>query len=44
MTINGPAPIMLAFFMNTAMDQQTGEASSPEEKRPPAGLGGANRA
>lgn len=23
MTINGPAPIMLAFFMNTAIDQQT---------------------
>ena len=22
MTINGPAPIMLAFFMNTAIDQQ----------------------
>ena len=22
MTINGPAPMMLAFFMNTAVDQQ----------------------
>ena len=22
MTINGPAPIILAFFMNTAIDQQ----------------------
>lgn len=39
MTVNGPAPMMLAFFMNAAMDQQiqkfTGEkghAPSPEEE------------
>jgi methylmalonyl-CoA mutase len=38
MTINGPAPIILAMFMNTAIDQQvdkftetTGKAPTPEE-------------
>ncbi|HEY8378334.1 MAG TPA: methylmalonyl-CoA mutase family protein, partial [Nannocystis sp.] len=38
MTINGPAPIILAFFMNTAIDQQVereearlGRALTPEE-------------
>ncbi len=38
MTINGPAPIMLAMFLNTAIDQQrerftaeNGRAASPEE-------------
>ncbi len=38
MTINGPAPIMLAMFLNTAIDQQvekhmleTGQAPTPEE-------------
>ncbi|MGC0343019.1 fused isobutyryl-CoA mutase/GTPase IcmF [Streptomyces sp. SLBN-8D4] len=38
MTINGPAPAVLAFFLNTAIDQQTerfraeeGRAPSPEE-------------
>ncbi|MFF7640088.1 fused isobutyryl-CoA mutase/GTPase IcmF [Streptomyces canus] len=38
MTINGPAPAVLAFFLNTAIDQQTelfrsqeGRDSSPEE-------------
>lgn len=28
MTINGPAPIILAFFMNTAIDQQVGKKES----------------
>ena len=39
MTINGPAPMILAFFMNTAIDQQiekhlkeTGEWASAEKK------------
>ncbi|MEW5913668.1 MAG: fused isobutyryl-CoA mutase/GTPase IcmF [Thermodesulfobacteriota bacterium] len=39
MTINGPAPIMLAFFLNTAIDQQAakfeaenGRQPSPEER------------
>ena len=38
MTINGPAPMILAFFMNTAIDQQVelfktekGQEPSPEE-------------
>jgi methylmalonyl-CoA mutase len=40
MTINGPAPIMLAFFLNTAIDQQLekfekhqGRMPSPEETK-----------
>jgi methylmalonyl-CoA mutase len=33
MTINGPAPIMLAMFMNTAIDQQI-EKFEVEQKRP----------
>lgn len=35
MTINGPAPIILAFFMNTAIDQQV-ERFEKENKRGPA--------
>ena len=41
MTINGPAPTILAFFLNTAIDQQLDEfrarrrAASPPPKRPP---------
>ncbi len=34
MTINGPAPIMLAFFLNTAIDQQL-ERFREENKREP---------
>ncbi len=35
MTINGPAPIMLAFFFNTAIDQQVA-AFEAENQRPPS--------
>ncbi|CAO0824626.1 Isobutyryl-CoA mutase / P-loop GTPase [Desulfarculales bacterium] len=35
MTVNGPAPIMLAFFLNTALDQQLANFEV-ENKRPPA--------
>ncbi|MFZ5585220.1 MAG: fused isobutyryl-CoA mutase/GTPase IcmF [Thermodesulfobacteriota bacterium] len=35
MTINGPAPIMLAFFLNTAIDQQAARFEQ-ENKRPPS--------
>lgn len=35
MTINGPAPIILAMFMNTAIDQQV-DAFVQEMKRPPS--------
>jgi methylmalonyl-CoA mutase len=35
MTINGPAPTILAFFLNTAIDQQL-EAFTAAEGRPPA--------
>jgi methylmalonyl-CoA mutase len=35
MTINGPAPIMLAMFLNTAIDQQV-EKYARENGRPPA--------
>jgi methylmalonyl-CoA mutase len=35
MTINGPAPIMLAMFLNTAIDQQL-ERFAAEHGRPPA--------
>ena len=34
MTINGPAPILLAFFFNTAIDQQVDKFVS-ENRRPP---------
>jgi methylmalonyl-CoA mutase len=36
MTINGPAPTILAFFLNTAMDQQL-EAFAEREGRQPTG-------
>ncbi len=36
MTINGPAPIMLAFFFNTAIDQQV-EKFTREKGRAPSG-------
>jgi methylmalonyl-CoA mutase len=36
MTINGPAPTILAFFLNTAVDQAL-EAFAAEHGRPPAG-------
>jgi methylmalonyl-CoA mutase len=36
MTINGPAPTILAFFLNTAIDQQL-EAFRTEEGREPSG-------
>jgi len=35
MTVNGPAPMMLAFFLNAAMDQQL-EKFGAENKRPPS--------
>ncbi len=34
MTINGPAPIMLAMFMNTAIDQQIQEFKEKQKKEP----------
>ncbi|MBI4797340.1 MAG: cobalamin B12-binding domain-containing protein [Desulfarculus sp.] len=34
MTVNGPAPIMLAFFLNTALDQQLAKFET-ENQRPP---------
>ncbi len=34
MTINGPAPIMLAFYMNTAFDQQVEKFKSREGREP----------
>ncbi len=34
MTINGPAPIMLAMFMNTAIDQQVDKFVAERERRP----------
>ncbi len=34
MTINGPAPMLLAFFFNTAIDQEA-DRFSKENKRPP---------
>ncbi|MEW5725460.1 MAG: fused isobutyryl-CoA mutase/GTPase IcmF, partial [Thermodesulfobacteriota bacterium] len=34
MTINGPAPIMLAFFFNTAIDQQLDQFESDHGRRP----------
>ncbi|SDW39867.1 methylmalonyl-CoA mutase [Marininema mesophilum] len=34
MTINGPAPIILAMFLNTAMDQQVDKFREKEEREP----------
>ncbi|MBT8374345.1 MAG: cobalamin-dependent protein, partial [Deltaproteobacteria bacterium] len=34
MTINGPAPIMLAMFLNTAIDQQVDKYIAENEKKP----------
>src|SRR5690606_41923586 len=34
MTINGPAPIMLAFFFNTAIDQQVEKFKEREGREP----------
>ncbi|MGD8760898.1 MAG: methylmalonyl-CoA mutase family protein [Desulfobacteraceae bacterium] len=34
MTINGPAPIILAMFMNTAIDQQVAEFKAKNGKKP----------
>jgi methylmalonyl-CoA mutase len=34
MTINGPAPIILAFFMNTAIDQQLDKFKEKEKRNP----------
>jgi isobutyryl-CoA mutase len=34
MTINGPAPIILAMFMNTAIDQQVEKFVAEEQPRP----------
>ena len=34
MTINGPAPIMLAFFLNTALDQQAAKFKEDEGREP----------
>ncbi len=34
MTINGPAPTILAFFMNTAMDQQLAKFKSDNKREP----------
>ncbi len=34
MTINGPAPTILAFFMNTAIDQQTDKFKANEGREP----------
>ncbi|MBU4606388.1 MAG: cobalamin-dependent protein [Proteobacteria bacterium] len=36
MTINGPAPIMLAFFFNTAMDQQAAKFQAENGREPSA--------
>ena len=36
MTINGPAPIILAMFLNTAIDQQIDQYRSENGKEPPA--------
>jgi methylmalonyl-CoA mutase len=37
MTINGPAPIMLAFFFNTAIDQQVDKFRAEHGREPEAG-------
>jgi methylmalonyl-CoA mutase len=34
MTINGPAPIMLAMFLNTAIDQQVDKYSAEKGRQP----------
>ena len=36
MTINGPAPIMLAFFLNTAIDQQVEKFIKKKKRKPKA--------
>jgi methylmalonyl-CoA mutase len=36
MTINGPAPTILAMFLNTAIDQQAGDFESKHGRRPKA--------
>jgi len=36
MTINGPAPIILAFFMNTAIDQQVDKFEKENSRKPTA--------
>ncbi len=36
MTINGPAPIMLAMFLNTAIDQQVDKFQATNDRRPDA--------
>ena len=36
MTINGPAPIMLAMFLNTAVDQQVGKWEQEHGRKPTA--------
>ena len=36
MTINGPAPIMLAFFFNTALDQQAAKFQAENRREPSA--------
>ena len=36
MTINGPAPTILAMFMNTAIDQQTGKFAREHQRQPDA--------
>jgi methylmalonyl-CoA mutase len=37
MTVNGPAPIMLAFFFNTAIDQQADRFRAEHRREPEAG-------
>ncbi len=37
MTINGPAPTILAFFMNTAIDQQMDKFRAQHQREPDAG-------
>ena len=36
MTVNGPAPIMLAFFFNTALDQQVAKFEADQGRQPDA--------
>ena len=36
MTINGPAPILLAMFLNTAIDQQMNAFIEKSERKPTA--------
>ncbi len=44
MTINGPAPILLAFFLNTAIDQQRAAFAAREGRAPDAAEDAALRA